>query len=99
MLRGIALFAALTSAPSLFTQNSEPTVRTTADVAQHEAKVTEAAKASPKGFGVETLDDFGRGVCPTAEPISTAIARQRIMPSKIHLPTPWLQSSPDSGCV
>jgi len=59
MLRRIVLSVALCTLPSLLAQNTETTVHTVADLAQHEAKVTEAAKASPKGFGVETLADYG----------------------------------------
>ena len=59
MLRRIVLSVALFSMPSLLAQSPETTVHTVADLAKHEAKVTEAAKASPKGFGVEILDDYG----------------------------------------
>jgi hypothetical protein len=38
---------------------SDPTIHTTADLQQLEAKVTEAAKASPTGFAMTKLDDYG----------------------------------------
>ena len=59
MLTRIVLSAALFAAPTLLAQSTEPIVHTVADLAQHEAKATEAAKASPTGFGVEILDDYG----------------------------------------
>ena len=46
------------SAP-LLSQSSDPTIHTTADLQQREAKVTEAAKASPTGFAMAKLDDYG----------------------------------------
>jgi len=52
------LLALLATAP-LLAQSGEPTIHTTADLQQREAKVTEAAKASPTGFAMAKLDDYG----------------------------------------
>jgi len=38
---------------------SAPTLHSAADLAKLEAKLTTAAKASPTGFAMETIDDFG----------------------------------------
>jgi mannose-6-phosphate isomerase-like protein (cupin superfamily) len=57
MLRRIVLSVALCTVPSLLAQSAETTVHTVADLTLHEVKVAEAAKASPKGFGVETLEN------------------------------------------
>lgn len=48
----------LATVPAL-AQSTEPIIHNTADLQQREAKVTEAAKASPTGFGVAKLDDYG----------------------------------------
>ena len=62
------LFLALLAAPSIVAQTpaqnavsatTEPTIHTAADLAQREAKITEAAKLSPIGFADMTLDDYG----------------------------------------
>ena len=45
--------------PALLAQTTEPTPHTTADLQQREAKLIETAKASPTGFAVATLDDYG----------------------------------------
>ena len=76
MLRGIALFVALATAPSLLAQNTGPVVHSVADLAKHEAKVTAAAKASPKGFGVETLDDYGNNYTLLVVRVHTGDAEQ-----------------------
>jgi hypothetical protein len=56
MLRRIFLIAFL--ATPLLAQ-STPTTHTTADLAQHEAKLLTAAKAAPSGVAFDTIDDFG----------------------------------------
>jgi mannose-6-phosphate isomerase-like protein (cupin superfamily) len=38
---------------------SGPTLHSAADLAKLEAKLTETAKSSPTGFGMDTIDDFG----------------------------------------
>jgi len=38
---------------------SSPTLHSAADLAKLETKLTETAKTSPTGFGMETMDDFG----------------------------------------
>jgi mannose-6-phosphate isomerase-like protein (cupin superfamily) len=58
MPRSIILSLALFAAP-LLAQTPAPTAHTTADLQQREAKLTETAKASPTGFAVATLDDYG----------------------------------------
>jgi hypothetical protein len=58
MSRRIILSLALITAP-LFAQSTEPTVHTTADLHQREAKLLTAAKASPGGVAFDTFDDFG----------------------------------------
>ena len=55
-LARILLLASLT-APLL--AQSDPTLHTAADLAKIEAKLTTAAKASPTGFSMDTIDDFG----------------------------------------
>jgi mannose-6-phosphate isomerase-like protein (cupin superfamily) len=52
-----SVIALLATSP-LLTQ-SGPTLHSAADLAKLEAKLTTAAKASPTGFGLETIDDFG----------------------------------------
>jgi hypothetical protein len=59
MLPRIFLSLALIAVPSLFAQTTEPTAHTAADLQQREAKLTETAKASPTGFAVAPLDDYG----------------------------------------
>jgi hypothetical protein len=54
---GRLLLASLVTSP-LFAQ-SGPTLHSAADLAKLEAKLTTDAKASPTGFGMETIDDFG----------------------------------------
>jgi hypothetical protein len=58
MPRRIILSLALIAAP-LAAQSTQPTVHTTADLQQREAKLIETAKASPTGFAVAPLDDYG----------------------------------------
>ncbi len=58
MPRSIILSFSLIAAP-LLAQTTEPTPHTTADLQQREAKLIETAKASPTGFAVATLDDYG----------------------------------------
>jgi mannose-6-phosphate isomerase-like protein (cupin superfamily) len=55
-LARLFLFASL-AAPLL--AQSGPTLHTAADLAKLEAKLTETAKASPAGFSMDTIDDFG----------------------------------------
>jgi len=57
MPRRIILSLALIAAP-LMAQTPGPTVHTTTDLQQREAKLIETAKASPTGFAVATLDDY-----------------------------------------
>jgi mannose-6-phosphate isomerase-like protein (cupin superfamily) len=54
----IARFLVLCTIPA-FAQTSEPTVHTPADLQPREAKLIETAKATPTGFAVATLDDYG----------------------------------------
>lgn len=56
--RFILSFAFATALPVL-AQTAEPTLHTTADLRQREAKLTAAAQKDPTGFAVETLDDYG----------------------------------------
>jgi mannose-6-phosphate isomerase-like protein (cupin superfamily) len=58
MLPRIFLSIALMAVP-LVAQTTDPTVHTTADLQQREAKLTAAAKASPTGLASETFDEFG----------------------------------------
>jgi mannose-6-phosphate isomerase-like protein (cupin superfamily) len=58
MSRRIILSLALITTP-LFAQSTEPTVHTTTDLQQREAKLLTAAKASPGGVAFDTFDDFG----------------------------------------
>jgi hypothetical protein len=51
------LLASLVATPLL--AQSGPTLHSAADLAKLEAKLTTTAKASPTGFGMETMDDFG----------------------------------------
>jgi mannose-6-phosphate isomerase-like protein (cupin superfamily) len=51
------LLASLASTPLL--AQSGPTLHSAADLAKLEAKLTTAAKASPTGFSMDTIDDFG----------------------------------------
>jgi mannose-6-phosphate isomerase-like protein (cupin superfamily) len=53
------LLPLLLASASALSQTTEPTVHTTADLQQREAKITEAAKASPTGFAMAKLDDYG----------------------------------------
>jgi hypothetical protein len=57
MLSRIFLILALTT--PLHAQTATPTIHTTADLAQHEAKLLTAAKAAPTGVAFDTIDDFG----------------------------------------
>ena len=52
------LSLALAAAP-LFAQSTDPVVHTAADLQQQEAKLIEAAKASPTGLAVGRLEDYG----------------------------------------
>ena len=58
MLRSIFLSLTLIASP-LIAQTTEPTIHTDADLQQREATLTEAAKASPTGLAVGSLDDYG----------------------------------------
>ncbi|MBS1801684.1 MAG: hypothetical protein JSS95_17875 [Acidobacteria bacterium] len=53
----LASLILLAAAPLL--AQSGPTLHTAADLAKLEAKLTTTAKATPTGFAMETLDDFG----------------------------------------
>jgi mannose-6-phosphate isomerase-like protein (cupin superfamily) len=57
MPRCIILSLALIAAPLL--AQTEPTIHTSADLQQREAKLTAAAKVSPTGLASETFDEFG----------------------------------------
>src|ERR1700729_2872111 len=59
MPRSIFLSITLIAVSSAFAQNTEPTVHTTADLAQREAKLIETAKASPTGLAIGRLEDYG----------------------------------------
>ena len=58
MLR-ISLSLALLTAQPLFSQTTEPTIHTAADLQQREAKLIETAKASPTGMAIGRLEDYG----------------------------------------
>lgn len=58
MSRRIFLSLALAATPIL-AQTTDPTVHTTADLQQREAKLLAAAKANPTGFASEVMDDYG----------------------------------------
>jgi hypothetical protein len=58
MLRRIVLSLTLITTP-LIAQITEPIVHTSADLQQREAKLTEAAKASPTGIAIGRLEDYG----------------------------------------
>jgi hypothetical protein len=55
----IVLSLALLITQPLFSQTTEPTVHTAADLQQREAKLIETAKASPTGFAIGRLEDYG----------------------------------------
>jgi hypothetical protein len=59
MLPRIALSLALLAASPAFAQTTEPTIHTNADLQQREAKLLEAAKASPTGLAIGRLEDYG----------------------------------------
>lgn len=50
---------ALLAAAPLFAQSSAPTLHSASDLSQVESKLTAAAKSSPSGVGIDTIDDFG----------------------------------------
>ena len=54
----LILLCTLLATP-LLAQTTDPTIHSTADLQQREAKLMETAKASPTGFAVTTLDDYG----------------------------------------
>jgi hypothetical protein len=58
MLR-ISLSLALLTAQPLFSQTTEPTVHSAADLQEREAKLIETAKASPTGMAIGRLEDYG----------------------------------------
>jgi hypothetical protein len=58
MLSRTLLYLALVATQSL-AQNTEPTIHTTADLQQQEAKLIETAKASPTGLAIGRLEDYG----------------------------------------
>ena len=55
----IILSLALLTAHPLFSQTTEPTIHTAADLQQREAKLIETAKTSPTGFAIGRLEDYG----------------------------------------
>jgi hypothetical protein len=59
MPRSIFLSLMLIAAQPLLAQNTDPTVHATADLAEREAKLIEAAKASPTGLAIGRLEDYG----------------------------------------
>jgi hypothetical protein len=59
MPRSIFLSLMLIAAQPLLAQNTDPTVHTTADLAEREAKLIETAKASPTGLAIGRLEDYG----------------------------------------
>ena len=58
MLRRIFLSLTFIAAP-LLAQSTAPTLHTASDLQQREAKLLEAAKASPTGMAVDNMDEFG----------------------------------------
>jgi mannose-6-phosphate isomerase-like protein (cupin superfamily) len=50
---------ALLAATPLFAQSAAPTLHSASDLAQAETKLMVTAKASPTGFAMDTIDDFG----------------------------------------
>jgi hypothetical protein len=58
MLRIILSLALLTAQP-VFSQTTEPTVHTAADLQQREAKLIETAKASATGMAIGRLEGYG----------------------------------------
>jgi hypothetical protein len=59
MLPRTLLSLALLAATPAFTQSTEPTVHTAADLQQQQAKLIETAKASPTGLAIGRLEDYG----------------------------------------
>lgn len=59
MLRRIFLSVALLAAQPAFAQSTAPIIHTAADLQQREARLIEAAKASPTGMAADNMDDFG----------------------------------------
>jgi mannose-6-phosphate isomerase-like protein (cupin superfamily) len=57
-LRNFLSLVLAVALPSL-AQTTEPTIHTSADLQQREAKLLIAAKASPTGLALDTFDDFG----------------------------------------
>ncbi|MBS1822647.1 MAG: hypothetical protein JST61_11855 [Acidobacteria bacterium] len=57
-MRSLKLSLLLLAATPLLAQ-SGPTLHSSADLAKLETKLTPTAKASPTGFAMETIDDFG----------------------------------------
>jgi mannose-6-phosphate isomerase-like protein (cupin superfamily) len=53
------LLPLLLSSASALAQTAAPTIHTTADLQQREAKLIEEAKKDPSGFAVAKLDDYG----------------------------------------
>jgi mannose-6-phosphate isomerase-like protein (cupin superfamily) len=53
------LLPLLLSSASALAQTAAPTIHTTADLQQREAKLIEEAKKVPSGFAVAKLDDYG----------------------------------------
>jgi hypothetical protein len=59
MLPRLFLSLALCAASPAFAQTTEPIVHTNADLQQREVTLLETAKASPTGFAVGRLEDYG----------------------------------------
>jgi mannose-6-phosphate isomerase-like protein (cupin superfamily) len=72
IILSLALIAAL---PAL-AQSTEPTVHTAADLQQREAKLMEAAKASPNGLASATTDDFGTSKIVLVVRVHTGLAER-----------------------
>jgi hypothetical protein len=56
--RTLLSFALLAASPA-FAQTTEPTIHTSAELQQQEAKLLDTAKASPTGLAIGRLEDYG----------------------------------------
>jgi hypothetical protein len=59
MLPRLLLSLTLVAAQPLLAQTTAPTIHTSTEFQQLEAKLMDAARKSPKGVGLEPIDDFG----------------------------------------
>jgi hypothetical protein len=59
IILSLALIAAQPLIAQTATQSTDPTIHTDADLQQREAKLIEAASASPSGLAVGRLEDYG----------------------------------------